>query len=434
MSIASNFPAISPALSLDFAAVKALDPRITYSRASTATYYGTQTAKAEENLLLQSQDFNISPTWTQQDVLLTANTQAAPNGTSTADTLTENTANAARAITDTASYVPASGLSFTMSVYAKAGTATVIQLVGRSLTFGTNVWANFDLSAGTVGSVGSLTTASIVNVGSGWYRCVITGTSTASGYGSLSISMVNNNASATRFPVYTGTSQLLYIWGAQLEQRSSVTAYTATTTQPITNYIPVLMTAASGVARFDHNPVTQESLGLLIEEQRTNLLTYSEQFDNAAWTKTKSSITANTIIAPDGTLTGDKLVEDSTLGEHYPIQLVSLTTGTTYTGSVYVKAGERTSIRLQAAGGAFSTYAQSNADFNLATGTVTAQGSLSLGATITSVGNGWFRCTLSVATVATSTGGIFPILSNGSTTSYTGNGYSGIYIWGAQLE
>jgi glyceraldehyde 3-phosphate dehydrogenase len=54
------------------------------------------------------------------------------------------------------------------------------------------------------------------------------------------------------------------------------------------------------VARFDNNPTTGESLGLLIEEARTNLVTYSEQFDNASWTKSGVSITANTIVSPDG--------------------------------------------------------------------------------------------------------------------------------------
>jgi hypothetical protein len=71
------------------------------------------------------------------------------------------------------------------------------------------------------------------------------------------------------------------------------------------------------VARFDHDPVTTESLGLLIEEQRTNLVYYSEDFGNANWIKSNATNTSNTVIAPDGTLTGDKLVKNTANGIHF---------------------------------------------------------------------------------------------------------------------
>ena len=58
MAIQSNFPAIRPSLLLDFANSKRLDPRITFTRASTARYYdGSTVAKAEENLFVRSQEF-----------------------------------------------------------------------------------------------------------------------------------------------------------------------------------------------------------------------------------------------------------------------------------------------------------------------------------------------------------------------------------------
>ena len=72
-----------------------------------------------------------------------------------------------------------------------------------------------------------------------------------------------------------------------------------------------LRTAGINEARFDHSPLTLESLGLLVEEARTNLLLRSEEFDNASWTKTRSSVTANAITAPDRTLTGDKLIDST---------------------------------------------------------------------------------------------------------------------------
>ena len=91
--------------------------------------------------------------------------------------------------------------------------------------------------------------------------------------------------------------------------------FTRSTTGSYYNSAGVLSTAAINAPRFDYDPVTLESVGLLIEESRTNLLTYSEQFDNAVWTKSNASITANAIIAPDGTLTADKLVEDGVTKE-----------------------------------------------------------------------------------------------------------------------
>jgi hypothetical protein len=79
----------------------------------------------------------------------------------------------------------------------------------------------------------------------------------------------------------------------------------------------------------------------LIKTAVTNLMLRSEEFDNAAWTKTRSSITSNTIVTPDGTLTGDKLVEDTTASNtHQVSQSVSLTAGT-HTYSIFAKAGER---------------------------------------------------------------------------------------------
>jgi len=239
------------------------------------------------------------------------------------------------------------------------------------------------------------------------------------------------SASAARREVWTALgTETVFLWGAQLEARSQATAYIATTTQPITNYIPVLQTVANNVARFDHNPVTGESLGLLVEEQRTNLLERSEEFDNAYWTKTASSITANTIVAPDGTLTSDALVENTATAAHQLSRSVSFVSGTTYTVSVYAKPNGR-NIRLSFGSSAFTVGQIVN--FNLSAGTgAVVSGTPTF--SITLVGNGWYRCTLTAtATVTTTTSVAFVALS-GTSATYTGDGYSGIYVWGAQLE
>lgn len=387
MAIQSNFPAIKPSLNLDFSNTKRLDSRITFTRASTATYYdGVTTAKAEENLLLQSQDY--SATWTVTN-LTPVTGKTAPDATSTA---TEFTATAANAVL-TQGYTAIAG-SYTFSVFLRRITGTGdIQIAADNGTWTTKVitgtWARYDVT-----------------------QTVAAGSKTAG------VRVVTN-------------TDVIEVWGAQLEQRSSVTSYTATTTQAITNYIPVLLTAANNVSRFDHNPTTGESLGLLIEEQRTNLFPYSADFADAAWGKTRASITSNTIVAPDGTLTGDKLVEDTTAtNTHLVSDNVNLIANTSYTATVYVKAAERTRVRLQ--NSAVANWATlGEAYFDLSAGTI-----VSGTGSITPIGNGWYRCSITGTFGGANAGGglnIF-IVESGTTTSYTGNGYSGIYIWGAQLE
>jgi hypothetical protein len=424
-------PLIKPTLLLDFANTEQLDPRVTFTRASTGTFYGTQTAKAEENLLLQSQAFNENA-WQKTQVTATANSIAAPDGTTTADTLTNNTVNTLHI---TYQALTLNGQSFAFSVFAKKGTADFLYLRGSDGAATRMVW--FNLSTGAIGTVETNITASITAVGNGWYRCVGVWSASSSASANYSIGI----AEADGVSSYAGTTKDIYLWGAQLEARSAATAYQVTTTQPITNYISQLQTAASGVARFDHNPITDESLGLLIEEQRANLLLRSEEFDNASWTKTASSITANTIVAPDGALTGDALIENTATAEHVLIQTATTASNSARSFSVYAKAAGRSVIRLlfdRDAG--FTDYCL--AIFDLASGTVVSASNAGTGSgaagTIVAVGNGWYRCTLTgtpSTTVGTTLRNIVYLqATSGGGTNYTGNGYSGVFLWGAQLE
>ena len=441
MTIQALYPLTQPSLNLDFANTKKLDPRITFTRASSAKFYdGKTVAKAEENLLFRSQEFNNTSGWDNRGlVTFTADTSAAPDGTTTADTITADAETSVSVFGQTTViYSVTSGLIYTASLFAKAGTNSVIQLVFPATQFGVNAFASFDLSAGTVGTVGSSATATIIEspVGSGWYRCTITATCSASSAAAIGFAMAftNNNSAATRLPAITtaGTETIL-LWGAQLEQRSAVTAYTATTTQPITNYIHVLQTALDNVARFDHNPTTGESLGLFVEEQRTNLLLRSEEFSDATWTKSASTITANTIVAPDGTLTGDKLISTAVSAVHYASQSFTPTASTTYTISIYAKKAEYGFLALYVP----ATFASAITFryFNLTTGVVTGSDGTAT-TTMTDVGNGWWRVTMTVtASGAPSASTVrYYVVDTASVLTYTGDGYSGIYLWGAQLE
>jgi hypothetical protein len=204
--------------------------------------------------------------------------------------------------------------------------------------------------------------------------------------------------------------------------------FTRSTTATFTGSNGLIQTAAIDAPRFDYNPTTLASLGLLIEGQRVNLWTYSEQFDNAAWTKTNSSITANTVIAPDGALTGDKITSNiSQLG--FVVQSLSQTTGTAYTVSVYAKAGEYNFCQLRITGTVVASITR--AYFNLANGTTT--GVANCTASITPAGNGWYRCSITYTTVATATASP-RIYGQVNASDTVGDGTSGIYIWGAQLE
>jgi hypothetical protein len=390
-----SLPDIKPSLNLDFANVKKLDPRITFTRGSTATYYDGKTfAKAEENLLLRSQDY--STTWTVTN-LTPVTGKTAPDGTSTA---TEFTAGAGNAVL-TQGYTALAD-DYTFSVWLRRVTGT----------------GNIDIAADN----GTWNTETISGT---WARYDVTQTP-AAGSKTAGIRVVTSG-------------DAIEVWGAQLEQRSALTDYTPTTTQPITNYIPALQTAASGDARFDHDPITGESKGFLIEEQRTNLLTYSEQFDNAAWTKTRSSITSNIVVAPDGTLTGDKLVEDTSVTLNHRVEdNATVTNSNPVTFTVFAKAGERprTVIQLVDTGTGANGV---TATFNLSSGTVvgTAINGSGAGASaqIFDAGNGWYRCSVTGTTNGSGTGVICRVyIDNGTSSTYTGDGYSGIYIWGAQLE
>jgi hypothetical protein len=423
MTIKALYPNIIPSLSLDFANTEALDPRITFARASTARAYdGKTVAKAEENLLVRSEQFD-NASWTKTNTTVTANATTAPDGASTADALNETAATTFfNALQDVA---VATG-SYVWSGYVKANGRTVCRLACLDGALTLVAQAEFDLTAVTSSIVAGSGTASIVSVGSGWYRVAVVATSATAGTGRWQI----NPCSAAGTFIYAGdVTKGLFVWGAQLEQRSTATAYTPTTTQPITNYVPVLQSAANNVARFDHNPVTGESLGLLIEEQRTNLVLRSEEFDNASWLKGATSIQSNTIVAPDGTLTGDKLVENTANAQHYAQQTITVSSGVAYTASCYVKAAERNRVNIFIAQSTSPFTIHANVSVDLSNGTVVDGSGI-----VTSIGNGWYR--ISITGTTTSTGEFFRVstISSGTTTSYTGDGYSGIYIWGAQLE
>jgi hypothetical protein len=205
----------------------------------------------------------------------------------------------------------------------------------------------------------------------------------------------------------------------------------------------VIQTAATDVPRFDHNPTTGESLGLLVEEQRTNLLLRSEEFDNASWAKLDSTVTADAIDSPGGTLAGDFVVENATTARHSVNQTYTkAASAIQYTLTVYAKSNSSRNLVILANGASFNDRVE--AGFNTTTGTVAPVNILgnfsSTSSSIINAGNGWYRCSITFTSDATTSLVTRLLLinqnpiTNPSSTSYTGDGTSGIYLWGAQLE
>jgi hypothetical protein len=450
MAIQTLYPLVQPSLNLDFANTKRLDPRVTFTRASAGRVYdGRTVAKAEENLVLSSQTFDDG-NWSKLNATVLGNTSdtTAPDGTSTAEKITDDSTNSVHRFTNAFSISLIAGQAYALSVFVKAGTHDFVQILLRDgAAENRYITVIADLSTQTIsqtqaGTSATLTSSSIVSAGNDWYRISMIGSLSAVGSNQLGICFApaasGNTISTFGTISYVGTGTNFYVWGAQLEQRSAVTAYTPTTTQAITNYIPVLQSAADNVARFDHDPVTGESLGFLVEEQRVNLLTYSEQFDDASWNKTDITVTANSNIAPDGTLTADLLTEGSA-GTAFLTRgtVATVSSGATITGSFYVKRSsviQWARVRLSN-GGATNG---GNVWFDIQNGVLGASSNVGSGTatsgTITAVGNGWYRISATTTLVSGDITGLILINSASADSSFTRVSGSAYFLWGAQLE
>jgi hypothetical protein len=159
-----------------------------------------------------------------------------------------------------------------------------------------------------------------------------------------------------------------------------------------------------------------------------NIFTFPQDFDNAAWTKNAGTIEAKAEIAPDGTLSADKYIGNTTSTFHFVRQTITVSSGIDYVFSAYVKAAGYSFVFLNI-GDSTNKWTW----FDLENGTVETN-TVANTATITDVGNGWYRVSISRAPNLSSVQfSISPVPSDG-TQQYAGDGESGIFIWGAQLE
>jgi hypothetical protein len=375
---------------------------MTVVRATTATRVNSAglIEVVPRNLLIYSEQFENSA-WTKLNATITANTINSPIGTLTADSLVGNTTNGRHNLLQSLSATNDGAYS----LYVKANQLRYIQFASTNTV---GQYVNFDVLTGTIGTVGAdFSNAQITLITNGWYRISVT---SVSRYNNFYISLVSSlTAGWLESWAMPNNTDSLYIWGAQLEAGSTTTEYFPTTTR-------------LNIPRIDYTNGSCPSL--LVEPQRTNLLIYSQQFDNINWGSfNQLSFTANAGISPDGTNNAFLFTKNiaSTVGWK-SINISTLTSGVTYTLSAFVKKGTvGNNAILRIAGVAFPpaiTY-----EFNFDTETITNGGSF------TKLANGWYR--ISGQRTATSTGsGDFQIGVTSTLTTDLNN----VLIYGAQLE
>ncbi len=400
--------------------------RIYMVASSTAIYGDTLSAAGTETVLLWGAQLVQGSV--PGDYQVTTSAAAAvqysdPNGTRTADKVVATATSGYHAVRQTFTYT--TGTRYTLSVYARA--AEYSNLYISDLSSATMACA-FDLQAGTAGTPRpappfTSVVASIQNVGGGWYRCSLTGTSDRSA--TTTPTFVGYPAGATlddNGASYTGDGTSgIYIWGAQLSNSASVDPYVYNPQAAPTS------TAYYG-PRFDYNPTTLAANGLLIEQQSTNLLLWSEDFSNAVWVNNGGTVTSNALVAPDGTTTADYLVRSAASGDGR-YQAISAGTSGVLTASIYIKKDTAVNSAIwiydatAVASRAFATITWSGS-----TPTLTATDGTA-GIPV-DAGNGWWRISItSTALVGANTNRFYLLpaytaSSNGQQTAF----------WGAQLE
>ena len=356
---------------------------LAFTRASNGTRVNSAglIEVAPWNLVEQSEAFSNTAVWNVLNgASVTANTTTAPNGTTTADTLTFSTNVSSNVYCFCSAPVGAN----VVSVYAKVASGTK------------QFRLRVDLPGGTTSSNFTATTE--------WQRFEFAVTTTTA---NLVYYIINDSV---------GVAGDLYIWGAQLNIGSTAKPYFPTTDR-------------LNVPRLTYQNGGGGCPSLLLEKQSTNLATYSEDFTNSDWIIQRATISANATISPDGTQNADKLIINNGITGGYIYQIKSTTSGTVYTGSFYIKAGGvgYTKFWTNISG------SYEDAVINLSTGAIT-NSNFAITPTAQSVGNGWYR----VVYTTTSGGGQVVVYVDGGSTStggsYTGNGTDGIFLWGAQVE
>jgi hypothetical protein len=383
---------------------------LTFTRATTATRVNSAglVELVPYNLLTYSEQFD-NAAWVKQNGTITPNTIASPSGVSSADTFTDNSTNSLHGIVRFSQW---STTQQTFSIYVKPNTLTKFFIANGS----TGNAVCFDLTTLTVegytnGSGNLMINPTITPMINGWIRLSATHTATASQTLSFGFYKVFNATSLGATVNYIGSGETAYLWGAQLVEGSVAKDYQKTETR-------------LNIPRLDYSNGSCPSL--LLEPQRTNLATYSEQFDDASWNKINSGVTANADISPDGYTNADRIYDNATSGQHRVGKNISVVSATTYTFSVFAKKGSlRYCYLFTVAGGASDRYY-----FDLQDGV-----SITAGGKIEDYGSGWYRISAQVTAAATGNELFaFNLTNSSSSPTYSGTGTGYHMIYGYQVE
>jgi hypothetical protein len=386
---------------------------LTFTRSNdTATRVGPDglIEKVRTNLLLQSNTF--STTWSTSSATITGG-QAGYDGTNNAWLLgaTANSGYIGQAIS--------ASVLHTESVYAKAGTLGWVLLLTSG---GGNAY--FNLTTGVVGSSSGILSAKIESVGGGWYRCSISQTSTTTTF-RIYPAFADGNLNSS--------GGNILIQNAQLETGDIATQPILTTTAAVS------VGPVANVPRLDY--LNSSCPRLLLEPQLTNLCVYSENLDNAVWTKINTTVTANNTTAPDGYLGADRISED-TVNSAHAVERVTTASAGTYTFSIFIKKGTRRYAGMRAVVNGYTNRYFSLLDLD--TGLIVSNNTVGTGVTWTSsvenYGNGWYRLIITGNHTASNIT-LLAALSDSATPTYLSGApsYQGIasengYFWGAQIE
>ena len=312
---------------------------LTFARASTGTIVNADglIEQVPYNRIEQSNTFDN--TWSVGNSTITEG-QADKDGGTSAWVIASTTIGSETRIRQSQTFTV--GEVIALSCYMKAGTVNFGIVRTYSIAGGGRVW--FNLLNGTVGTENSGLTGSIESVGGGWYRCSITGVVTTSGAIDIAPAPADNDYLAN------AVGESIYIQDAQLDSGSTAKTYYPTTTR-------------LNVPRVTYKDNANGSL--LLEPQRTNSLSYSEDFSNAAWVKLGQGVgstpivTPNYAISPDGTLNASRLQCDlnggnTTSDRSWIYQSISTITGDN-TFSLYVKNNSNEDITFSLTNGSSET-------------------------------------------------------------------------------
>ena len=432
MLMPSNYQGDGSTLSLDFT-TGVLDPRLTFSRASTATFVNSlgYVAHAGANLFLGSESLALSGlvvNWTEQDLLPRISAQPDPLGGSTATAFKESLADGYHRISW---YLEAFRVPpvATISIFVKKINANRRFAIHAAGALGVSALFDLNDAGSIVGSLGGAApnkSASITKIGNdGWYRVSATGTKTGSDGGPY-FAICTANATDPTGLNFTGTSDGgLYLWGAQLNPGSTVQTYYPTTT------------AAYHAPRFDYSPTNiGEPRGLLVEGQGINVFKSSEELLLAQGYGEQDILSRTTGTSPsNGTAVG---FYPTTVSGYHRLQSPYLTgLSGAVTVSIWYKrlnSSLRAGINANAMLNVGAVF-----DLNGAGSVVTLGGSAAnKAATITAYPNDWYRVTVTGTRVTDNS--VFFFMAGSSQTDFDGGtpfvgvASQGMLMWGAQLE